>query len=245
MPAPTPIRIACWSGPRNISTALMRSWGSRADTAVVDEPFYAHYLWATGLDHPGRAAILGSQPTDWRTVAAALTGPAPGGKDIFYQKHMAHHLLPGMVGPWLGDLRHAFLLREPAAMLTSLAKVLPDPRPEDTGLPQQVALVERLRDEAGRVPPVIDAEDVLTDPPRLLRLLCEALGVPFEPAMLTWEAGPRPTDGVWAAHWYAAVEASTGFKPYRPKTESVPERLQSVLAECKGYYAQLHPHRLR
>ena len=129
-PNAAPVRIAMWSGPRNISTALMRSWGSRADTAVVDEPFYAHYLKASGLDHPGRDAILRSQPTDWHTVADALVGPVPGGKPIFYQKHMAHHLLPGMDGPWLGALRHALLLREPAAMLTSLLKVLPDPRPE-------------------------------------------------------------------------------------------------------------------
>lgn len=232
-----------WSGPRNISTALMRSWGSRADTAVVDEPFYAHYLHATGLDHPGRAAILRSQPTDWRTVANRLTGPVPGGKTIFYQKHMAHHLLPGMDDDWLSALRHAFLLRAPAAMLTSLLRVLPDPRPDDTGLPQQVELFERLRD-AGQTPPVLDARDVLEDPPGLLRALCGALGVPFDPAMLAWEPGPRPTDGVWAEHWYAAVEASTGFRPYTPKPERVPDRLRPVLAECERHYARLYPHRL-
>ncbi len=239
-----PVRIALWSGPRTLSTALMRAWGSRADTAVADEPFYAHYLAATGLNHPGRAAILRSQPTDWRVVAEALTGPVPGGKPIFYQKQMAHHLLPEMDGPWLGALRHAFLLRDPAAMLTSLAKVLPTPRPEDTGLPQQVALFKRLRGETGTAPPVVDSADVLRDPPRMLRLLCEALGVPFDPAMLAWEPGPRPTDGVWAEHWYAAVEASTGFAPYSPKNEPVPERLRPVLAACEVLYERLRSYRL-
>ena len=244
MPNARPIRIAMWSGPRTISTALMRSWGSRADTAVVDEPFYAHYLHATGRDHPGRAAILRSQPTDWRAVADALTGPVPDGKRIYYQKHMAHHLLPEMTGPWLDRLRHAFLIREPTALLASLARVLPDPRPEDTGLPQQGALLERLC-EAGREPPVVSAEDVLTDPPALLRALCEALGVAFDPAMLTWAPGPRPTDGVWAEHWYGAVEASSGFEPYLPRSVSLPDRLRRVLDACAPFYARLHALRLR
>lgn len=241
--SPDPVRIAMWSGPRNLSTALMRSWGSRADTAVVDEPFYAHYLHATGLDHPGHDAILRSQPTDWRAVADALTGPVPGGKPIYYQKHMAHHLLPGMIGPWLDDLRHAFLLREPAAMLASLVKVIPDPRPEDTGLPQQIELFERLT-ASGELPPVVSAEDLLDDPPGLLRALCDALGVPFDPAMLVWKPGPRPTDGVWAEHWYATVEASTGFRPPKPTTARVPDRLRPVLDVCEAHYARLYPHRL-
>jgi hypothetical protein len=233
-----------WSGPRTISTALMRSWGSRADTAVVDEPFYAHYLAATGLAHPGRDAVLRSQPTDWRAVADALTGPVPGGKPVFYQKHMAHHLLLGMDGPWLGKLRHAFLLRDPAALLASLARVLPDPRPEDTGLPQQAALFERIAEERGEAPPVIDARDVLADPPGLLRALCDALGVDFDPAMLSWEPGPRPTDGVWAEHWYASVEASTGFAPPREESAEVPDRLRPVLDACRPHYRRLFQHRL-
>ena len=238
-----PIRIAMWSGPRNLSTALMRSWGSRADTAVVDEPFYAHYLHATGLDHPGRDAILRSQPTDWRTVADALTGPVPGSKRIFYQKHMAHHLLPGMIGPWVDELRHAFLLREPADMLKSLVKVIPDPRPEDTGLPQQVELYEWLAN-AGEPPPVVSAEVLLDDPVGILRALCAALGVPFDPAMLAWDSGPRPTDGVWAEHWYATVKASTGFMPPKPVTTDVPDRLRSVFDACMLFYEKLRAYRL-
>ncbi len=233
-----------WSGPRNISTALMRSWGVRADTAVVDEPFYAHYLLATGTDHPGRDEVIAAHETDWRVVAEELTGPVPGGRAIFYQKHMAHHLLPDMEGDWLERLTHAFLIREPGAMLTSLLAVTPAAGLEDTGLPQQRALFERVRERTGRVPPVVDARDVLENPRGLLSALCAALEVPFDLAMLSWEPGPRETDGVWAPHWYAVVEASTGFGPYRPKAAAVPPGRQELLDACREIYDDLYDHRL-
>lgn len=248
MPVAELVRIAMWSGPRNISTALMRSWESRADTTVVDEPLYAYYLAATGLDHPGRAEVLASQPNDWQTVAETLTGPVPDGAAIFYQKHMAHHLLAEVDRAWLDapSFRHAFLIREPRAMLASLAKVIPNPRVEDTGLPQQVELFERFADRHGAPPPVIDSRDVLENPEELLRALCAALGVPFDPAMLTWAAGPRATDGAWARHWYASVERSTSFDPPKPEGSSVvPEHLHEVLDICEAHYARLHPHRLQ
>lgn len=235
-----------WSGPRTLSTALMRSWGSRADTAVADEPLYAVYLAATGLPHPGRAAILASQPTDWRAVARALTGPVPGGRAIHYQKHMAHHLLPHVGRTWLDGLTHAFLLREPAALLASLARVTPDATVADTGLPQQAELFERTADRLGHAPPVVDADDVRRDPAATLAALCAALGVPFLPAMLAWAPGPRPTDGVWAPHWYASVHASTGFDPLaddRPAPD-VPDALRSVLDACRPLYNRLASHRL-
>jgi hypothetical protein len=236
-----------WSGPRNLSTALMRAWQNRSDTAVVDEPLYAFYLHRTGLDHPGRDAVLRAQPTDWRTVVETLTGPVPGGKPVFYQKHMAHHLLPEVGRNWLdgAGFRHAFLLREPRAMLASLAKVIPHPRVEDTGLPQQAELFRRFADRAGAPPPVLDARDVLEEPEGLLRALCAALGVPFDAAMLRWPPGPRATDGVWAKHWYASVERSTGFGTPRAKTAKVPEGLEGVLGECEAHYRALHPHRLK
>ena len=233
-----------WSGPRNISTALMRSWGNRPDTAVVDEPLYAHYLRTTGLGHPGAAEVIAHHDPDWRSVVASLTGPPPGGKAIWYQKQMAHHLIPEVGRDWLGLVTHGFLIREPRAMLTSLAKVLPEPRLEDTGLPQQVELFAAVRDRSGAVPPVLDARDVLEDPRRLLGLLCERLGVPFSEAMLEWPPGPRETDGVWAKHWYANVEKSTGFGPYAPKSEAVPDRLLGVLQRCEELYETLHRHRL-
>lgn len=239
------IRIAMWSGPRNISTAMMRAWGSRDDTAVCDEPLYAHYLLRTGAAHPGRDEVIAAHETDWRKVAAFLTGPVPHGRRIFYQKHMSHHLLPGIDRGWLAQLTHAFLIRDPREMLTSLIKVTPNPRLEDTGLPQQLELVEFVRRQTGRTPPIVDARDVLTDPRGTLGMLCERLGVPFDEAMLSWPPGPRATDGVWARHWYAAVERSTGFEPYRAKVEDVPEEHAGLLRECAALYAELHALRLR
>lgn len=238
------VRIAMWSGPRNISTALMRSWEARGDTAVVDEPFYAHYLAETGVDHPGREEVIEAHETDWRAVAASLTGPVPGRKPVFYQKHMAHHLLPGMEGDWIDGLVHAFLIREPREMLTSLIRVTPDPTVADTGLPQQVDLFDRVRERAGTTPPVIDARDVLEDPPGVLARLCAAVGVAWTDRMLRWEPGRRETDGVWARHWYDAVERSTGFLPYRLKEAEVPDRLAEVLEASEEAYATLHVHRL-
>lgn len=246
-PAPTPetpLRIAMWSGPRNISTALLRSWGNRPDAAVVDEPLYAHYLKATGLDHPGADEVIAADDPDWRRVVSRLTGPVPGGRSIWYQKQMAHHLLPEIDRGWLGQLANCFLIREPREMLTSLMKVLPEPRLEDTGLPQQSEIFELVRKDTGEVPPVIDARDVLEDPRGMLAALCDRLGVPFDEAMLSWPPGPRATDGVWAKYWYANVEKSTTFQPYAPKDEPVPDRLLGVLGRCEAHYAALHRHRL-
>lgn len=233
-----------WSGPRNISTAMMRSWGARPDTFVCDEPLYAHYLERTGLDHPGAAEVIAHHETDVDRVVAWLTGPVPGGRAIFYQKHMAHHVLPGMATGWVDGLTNCFLIREPREMITSLMKVIPDPGASQTGLPQQVSLFDRVVATTGVVPPVIDSKDVLSDPRGMLRSLCASIGVPFLESMLSWAPGSRETDGIWACHWYAAVERSTGFEPYRPKADAVPSRLGGVLAECEELYARLHAHRL-
>ncbi len=238
-PAPAVVRLAMWSGPRNLSTALMRSFGNRADTAVVDEPFYAHYLKATGLEHPGREEILATHESDAATVANALIGPVPGGRRLWYQKHMSHHLLPGMddlVPGWLDRLTHAFLVRDPARVIVSFAKVVANPTPEDLGLPQQLRLLERLRAQGLR-PPVVDAAEIRGDPRGSLTRLCGAVGIPFDEAMLAWPAGPRETDGVWAKHWYASVERSTGFEPPEEgEPPEVPSDLQGVLAECRPIF---------
>lgn len=234
-----PIRIGMWSGPRNISTALMRAWENRPDTVVIDEPFYAHYLVTTGIDHPGRDEIVATQPTDWPTVAATLTGGDIGGAAIHYQKHMAHHLLDGMEGGWLLSLRNVLLVREPRAMLTSLAKVLVSPTVADTGLPQQIRLAKWLTGRTGQAPSVLDSRRILEDPRAGLQALCAAVDVPYDPAMLHWPAGPRASDGIWAKHWYAGVEASTGFGPYRPPDGELPTHLEDVFAACEDLYAEV------
>jgi hypothetical protein len=238
--------IAMWSGPRNISTAMMRSWGSRSDTYVYDEPFYAHYLTHTPYrdQHPGADEIIATYQTDWRKVVEMLIGAIPNGKTLSYQKHMTHHMLEGMSIEWVAQVTNAFLIREPREMLVSLAKVLPDPQIDQTGLPQQLALFEHVCNLTGSIPPVIDAADVLKNPPKTLMLLCESLDVPFDEAMLSWSQGKRETDGIWAKYWYDAVEHSTGFEPYQPKSVSVPDSLRNLLHSCESIYQTLYAHRL-
>lgn len=242
MAAP-PVRIAMWSGPRNISTAMLRAWENREDTTVVDEPLYAHYLATTDVDHPGKEQVVAEHETDWRLVVESLLGPLPPGAVISYQKHMAHHLLPSVGRGWLGGLSHVFLIRDPREMLPSLARVLPAPTLADTGLAQQVEIHDTMVAE-GQQPPVIDAKDVLTAPESTLRALCGRLGVPFSDRMLSWPAGPRPSDGVWARWWYGAVEASTGFSSYQPPTAPFPDHLRPLLEQCRPYYERLHERRI-
>ena len=241
-----PLRLAMWSGPRNVSTAFMRAWENRPDTVVVDEPFYAHYLAVTGLDHPGREEVIASQPCDWRQVVDSLLAPLPGGANILYQKQMSHHLLPGMGREWLGLMSHAFLIRDPAPMLASLEDKLGRFDLDATGLPQQVEIFDFVERTTGRVPPVVDSADLLAAPEPVLRALCAALDIPFDRRMLSWPAGPRASDGVWAKHWYERVERSTGFEP--AEAAQIP-RLQDQLAEleaqCRPLYQKLHAHRLR
>jgi len=233
-----------WSGPRNISTAMMRAWGSRPDTAVCDEPLYGHYLLTTGLDHPGRDEVIASQETDWQKVIAALTGPVPGGKAVFYQKHMAHHFLPEIDREWLNSIVNCFLIRDPGEVLTSYARTRSDPTIHDLGFPQQEEIFERVRSHTGRIPPVLDSRDVLENPRRMLGLLCDAVDLPFSETMLTWPPGPRPTDGVWAKYWYESVEGSTGFAPYRARPLVIPDALRPVWKACEPYYKRLHAARL-
>ena len=237
-------RLAMWSGPRNISTAMMRAWGNRPDTAVVDEPLYAAYLFATARSHAGRDEVIAAGPTDPAEAIGRLLGPVPGRKRIFYQKHMTHHLLPDMDRSWLARLTNCFLIRDPTMVLTSLVKHVPDLQLADTGFPQQAEIFDRVREESGQIPPVLDAADVLRDPRRMLTILCERLGIEFTDRMLSWERGLRDTDGVWAKYWYKEVVHTTGFGPYQPKSEPVPARLHGILEECRHYYQRLYVHRL-
>ncbi len=242
---PKPLRIAMWSGPRNLSTALMRSFGNRSDTFGTDEPLYAHYLKVTKIAHPGADEVIATHENDWRRAVAWLTGPVPEGKSIFYQKHMTHHLLPMIERDWLADLTHAFLLRDPRDVLPSLDAKFAEPSLADTGMAQQLEIFEFVRKRTGRIPPVIDAADLLRDPPGILRALCASLGIEFDANMLHWPAGRRSTDGVWAKHWYHNVEKSTGFAPERASHSELNEHLAALYQECLPFYAALHEHRLR
>jgi hypothetical protein len=243
-----PSRIAMWSGPRNISTAMMRAWGNRADTFVVDEPFYAFYLERSGKPHPGAAQVIASGQRDWRAVVERLTHSVPDqqkGRSVFYQKQMTHHLLPEIDRHWLGEVTNCFLIRDPREVILSYMKRNGDPTAEDLGFPQQAAIFEWVRGQSGAIPPVIDARDVLQNPERILRLLCQAVGVEFDEAMLSWPPGLRETDGIWAKYWYDAVSKSTSFQPYKTKNEPVPERLHAVHDRARQCYERLYEHRLR
>ncbi len=241
------IRIAMWSGPRNLSTTMMRSFSSRGDTAVLDEPFYAHYLKETGIAHPGREAVMAAYETDWRKIMEFITGPIPGGKTVWYQKHMAHHMLGHIDSQRLietGELTHAFLIRDPAEVITSYTKVHPQMTLAETGLPYQVDLFERAKRAMGKTPAVVDAKDVLIDPRRTLSRLCESVGIEFTPKMLSWDAGPQADDGNWAPHWYARVYQSTGFEKYSPKNEAVPASLAGMHEKATELYLRLAQHKL-
>ncbi len=234
-------RLAVWSGPRNLSTAMMRAWEHRADTIVLDEPLYAHYLAATGLDHPMAQQIQASQPTDAAEAIARCLAPLPDGVTISYQKHMSHHLLPDLERGWLDELRHMLLLRHPARVLASYLDKRDEVVLDDLGLPQQLELLDRAE-------LVIDSDDFLTDPSAYLAAVCELIGVAFDESMLAWPPGPRSSDGVWATHWYDAVWRSTGFAA-RSASEATPlpptppghERLAN---EANEIYAELASHRL-
>ena len=233
------VRIAMWSGPRTVSTALMRAWENRPDTVVTDEPLYAFYLARTGLDHPGREDVLRSQPADWPVVVRSLASePLPDGRRISYQKHMTHHLLPEVDRAALAPLRHAFLIRDPAELLASYARVRATPTLDDLGLWQQAEIFGTFGG------PVLDSRDLLERPEPMLRALCSALSVPFCPEMLSWPAGPRDSDGVWAPHWYQSVWRSTGFGAWHPPDHSLPPRLAALAEQCQPYYRRLHDRRL-
>ena len=229
-----------WSGPRNISTAMMRAFENRDDCTVIDEPFYAHYLEQTRVDHPGIEEVIASQPTDWREVVKHLLGPIPAGRSIWYQKHMTHHLLPHIERDWMSKMVHCFLIRHPAEVLSSYARTRPNVTLDDLGFSQQAEIYDWLGEDAL----VIDSRDVLQDPRRILGGLCRALAIPFTERMLAWPAGPRDTDGVWAKHWYQNVWASTGFHPPDRHAPAYPGSLQPIVDAALPIYRRLHAARL-
>ncbi len=238
-----------WSGPRNISTAMMRAWGNRADTTVIDEPFYAHYLKRTGKKHPGAAEIISGGETDWQKIVSHLTGPIgqsrhKGPSHIFFQKQMTHHLLPEVDREWIVDLTNCFLIRDPREVILSYIKKNPEAELEDLGFVQQCEIFNFVRERTGKAVPVMDARDVLENPERILRTLCAAIGVPFDVAMLSWPPGLRDSDGVWAKYWYHEVARSISFQPYQPREGHVPDRLREIYEQCRECYERLYQHRL-
>lgn len=232
------VRLAVWSGPRNISTALMRSWENRPDTRVVDEPLYAYYLDRTGLNHPVRDEVIAAGEPDWRVVVDELIAPVDG---IYYQKHMTHHLIPELPRDWIGSLTNVLLIRDPAEVVASYVRSRSDVVAEDIGLVQQADLYDLLGGDV----PVIDSADFLRDPESYLRWLCDHIEVPFTERMLRWPSGPRDSDGVWAPHWYDAVVASTGFEPYRPRTVSLSGAAQEAAEQSRPHYERLHAVRVK
>jgi len=223
---------------------MMRAWGNRADTFVIDEPFYAFYLSATRKEHPCADEVIASGETDWRKVIAHLTGPIPNGKGIFFQKQMAHHLLPEIDREWLSTVTNCFLIRDPREVIASYIKKREDPALLDLGFMQQAEIFDSVRARTTSVPPVVDARDVLENPKRMLRLVCEAIGVDFSESMLSWPPGLRETDGIWARHWYGEVAKTTSFQPYHPSDPKVPTRLQEIHDRCRDCYEKLYDYRL-
>ena len=237
-----PVRVAIWSGPRNISTAMMRAWENRPDCAVVDEPLYAAYLADTGIDHPARDEVIAAGETDWRKVVSMLRGPVPGAAPVFYAKQMTHHLLPQMERDWIPEFRNILLIRDPREVVASYVRSRESVEPADIGIHQQVELYELLSEDGP--PPVVDSGDFLRDPRGYLTWICDWLGIEFTEAMLAWPAGPRDSDGIWAPHWYHAVRASTGFEPWRPREIDLSQHDEDVAQDCADDYAMLHVHRL-
>lgn len=231
------LRINSWSGPRNVSTALMRSFAQRPDTRAKDEPLYGHYLVTTGAPHPGRDELIEILETDARTIIdEVILGPCD--RPVLFMKQMVHHLTPDLDLTFLDECVNVLLIRDPAEVIASLVNQLPEPTMRDVGLERQMILYEDLK-AAGQDPPVLDARQLLLDPEHVLRELCGRIGIDWNPAMLSWPAGPQPEDGVWARYWYDNVQASTGFAPYRARERVVPERCRDLLAHCRDYYDEL------
>lgn len=232
------MRIVMWSGPRNLSTALMRSFGQRSDTAVVDEPFYAAFLAASGKPHPMRDTIIAEGMPDWRDVARACAAE-PTAPPVRYEKHMTHHMLPDVGLDWMKGAKVAFLIRDPAEVAASYAAKRESCDLDDIGIVRQWTLFEYCADRFGP-PPVVNSADIRRSPEKTLRALCAALDLPFQKEMLSWPNGPRPTDGVWSRHWYAAVEGSTGFAPPSDAPfPDLPPALEHVVEEASGYYRNM------
>lgn len=239
------MRIAMWSGPRNISTAMMRAWENRADCTVWDEPLYGYYLHNTGIAHPGADEVIADQGTDWQTIVRQCSTESPEGKPVFYQKHMTLHLLPEVDRGWLSSLINCFLIREPERVIASYTAVRNEATLEDIGFIQQAELFDFVSETSGETPVVIDSREFLLNPEAMLRALCEKLGIEFDNNMLSWPSGSRDSDGVWAKYWYDSVWNSTGFAPYHQKPLKLEQKKQAIADQARPYYDHLYQYRLQ
>jgi len=237
--------IAMWSGPRNISTAMMRAWENRDDCAVWDEPLYGHYLHNTSIAHPGAEEVIADQGSDWRTIVDQCVGTSPIQKPLFYQKHMTLHLLPEIDRSFLSSLENCFLIREPERVIASYAAVRKDVTLEDIGFVQQAELFDYVIKITGEIPVVIDSREFLQNPEAMLRALCSRLKIGFDEKMLSWPSGPRQSDGIWAKYWYESVWNSTGFTVYQEKPVNLSNRNRSIAEQALPYYESLFEHRLQ
>ncbi len=234
-----PVRIAMWSGPRNISTAMMRSFGSRSDCAVTDEPFYGAFLKKTGFQQPMADQIIASMDCDWTSVKNVMLGPVPEGKTVWYQKHMPHHMVDDVSIADFPNHRHAFLIRDPDHVVASYAAKRVDVTPEDLGYERQVEYCDRAAQMTGSAPFVLDSAEILKAPEKHLQSLCAALNIDWDPAMLAWKSGPRDTDGIWASHWYNRVLNTTSFAAPSDRTPILTARQQQIADQCRKFYNQL------
>lgn len=238
------MRIAMWSGPRNLSTAMMYSFAARGDCAVWDEPFYAAYLQATGLDHPMREEVIAAGETDPAKVAAACAGDIPHGKALFYQKHITVHMLEGFPRGFMRACENVFLIRHPARVVASYSRKREGPTLDDLGFVQQAQLFDQVADDLGRAPLVMDSADLRAHPREKLEKLCSALGIAFTEPMLHWPAGGLSEDGIWAPHWYGAVHRSTGFAEPEGPLPALGGACARLVESALHYYEKLRVHRL-
>ena len=232
------MRIAMWSGPRNLSTAMMYAFGNRPDFAIWDEPFYAPYLAKTGYDHPMAAEIIAAHESDPEKVAERCLNTIPAQKPHFYMKHMPHHMIDGFPTVWAKECINIHLIRHPARVIASYGVKRSDITDDDIGFRQQAELFDQI----GGV--VIDSADIRQDPENMLKKLCAAIYLPFDPAMLSWSAGPHADDGIWAAHWYNAVHKSTGFAGAEGELPILTGRDVNLLENALPYYEKMAAHKI-
>ncbi len=240
---PDPARIAMWSGPRNLSTAMMYAFAARGDCAVWDEPFYAAYLAATGITHPMAAEVIAAGQPDPTRVAAACLGPNPQTQSLYYQKHMTLHMIPAFDRGFLRGLTNVFLIRHPARVVASYARMREAPTLADIGFVQQAELFDQVANWLGRAPLVIDSGDIRANPAKALSGLCAALAIPFTDRMLRWPPGPKPFDGVWAPHWYKAVHQSSGFEDPEGPLPELPGHFADLADQALPLYEKLRRYR--